>query len=273
MAYNQVMQTVAYSTYKTLCFVLRPLVVVSLFITSFGAQAGETSALELIENALDYWRSDSSYSVTEMVVHRPDWERTLTLQTWTRGEKDFLGRFTAPPKDAGNATLSTKKGMWIFTPKINQVIKLPASMLTQSWMGSDFSYNDLSRSDQIVQNFDHRIIEISEKEGHTRYTIESTPKADSPVVWGKQTTVIRDDLIILEETFYDQEMVAIKRMVTTDIAPLSGRLYPVEMRMIDLEERDNWTLIRVHEGRFNIPLPEYLFTLSNLRNPRPWSAP
>ena len=249
------------------------LIFLALFCFTSIAQANEEKALQLIEGTLDQWRSDYSYSVTEMVVHRPDWERSLTLQTWTRGKKDFLGRFTAPSKDAGNATLTLDKGMWIFTPKINQVIKLPASMLSQSWMGSDFSYNDLSRSDKIIQNFDHLVTDISNQDGHTLYTIESIPKAESPVVWGKQTIVIREDFIILEQTFYDQDMVPVKRMVTTDISLLGGRLYPVEVRMISLEEEDHWTQIQVHEGGFDIPLPGYLFTLSNLRNPRPWSAP
>jgi hypothetical protein len=208
-----------------------------------------------------------------MTIHRPQWQRSLSMTGFTRGREDALIRFTAPAKDAGNATLKVGSSMWIFTPKLNQVIKLPASMMAQSWMGSDFSYNDLSKSDQIIDDYTHRLIATTHADGHTEYTIESIPKSGAPVVWGKQQTRIRDDYVLLGETFFDQDMQAVKRLQTTKIGPLGGRPYPVVMRMTSVDEDGHWTELHYSAGMFDLKLPDYLFTLSNLRNPRPWKAP
>lgn len=228
---------------------------------------------DLVRNAIDYWRGDSSYMEVEMTVHRPDWERSLSMRGWTRGREDALIRFTAPAKDAGNATLKVGASMWIFTPKLNQVIKLPASMMAQSWMGSDFSYDDLAKSDRIVGDYTHELVATSEADGHTVYTIESTPKPDAPVVWGKQQLRIRDDFVLLEEAYFDQDMQLVKRLESTTIGPLGGRPYPVVMRMTDLTNDGHWTELRYRRANFGLELPAYLFTLSNLSNPRPWTAP
>jgi hypothetical protein len=239
--------------------------------SSAAAQAPDPG--DLIRKAVDYWRGDSSYIRVDMTVHRPQFERSLSMTGWTRGREDALIRFTAPPKDAGNATLKLGPSMWIFTPKLNQVIKLPASMMAQSWMGSDFSYNDLAKSDQIVNDYTHELTSTKQSNGHTEYTIRSIPKPGAPVVWGKQELRIRDDYVLLEESYFDQDMQLVKRLQTTKIGPLGGRPYSVVMRMTDFDEDGQWTELSYTEGVFDLELPEYLFTLSNLRNPRPWKAP
>ena len=138
---------------------------------------------------------------------------------------------------------------------------------------SDFSYNDLAKSDQIVNDYNHELTSTVEANGHVEYTVESTPKADAPVVWGKQVLRIRDDHVLLEEAFFDQDMQMIKRLEATEIGPLGGRPYPIVMRMTDLSEQDQWTELHYFDARFDLDLPDYLFTLSNLSNPRPWSLP
>ncbi len=244
-----------------------------LLVSSGRAGAQAPSADDLVRQAVDYWRGNSSYIRVDMIVHRPEWERSLGMAGWTRGREDALIRFTQPAKDAGNATLKVGAAMWIFTPKLNQVIKLPASMMAQSWMGSDLSYNDLAKSDQIVNDYTHALNGQDEVEGHTVYTIESTPKPDAPVVWGKQELRIRDDHVLLEESFFDQNMQLVKRLETTKVGPLGGRPYSVVMRMTDATHNGHWTELRYSEGVFDLSLPDYLFTLSNLRDPRPWTAP
>ncbi len=124
------------------------------------ATAATPDAQQLVKSAMDYWRSKTSYTEVAMSIHRPDWNRTMSMRGWTRGTTDSTIIFTSPRKDAGNATLKLDRTMWMFTPKLNQVIKLPASMMSQSWMGSDFSYNDLAKSDQIINEYTHKIIDI-----------------------------------------------------------------------------------------------------------------
>jgi outer membrane lipoprotein-sorting protein len=232
------------------------------------ATAAAPDAEAILRQAFDNYRAASSQTTVAMTIHRPDWERRMQLSAWTRGEDDALVRFTAPAKDAGSATLKLGRDSWVFNPKLNQVIKLPASMLSQSWMGSDFSYNDLSKSTDIITLYTHRLAASEQAGGHTVWTIEATPKPGAPVVWGKVALKIRDDFVLTEETFFDQDMRPARRMQTDRIGPLGARLYPLTMTMRPLDQPGRWTRIETLDGRFDIPVPAWLFTLSNLQNPR-----
>ncbi len=193
----------------------------------------------------------------------------MRMHTWTKGLDHSLIRFVAPKKDAGSASLKVKQDMWSFTPKINRIIKIPGSMMHQSWMGSDFSYNDLARDDDLIEQYTHRYLpEETSPEGDTLYVVESIPLDDAPVVWGKEIIKVREDNIIIEHTFFDQDMTPIKRLRTVKIAPLGGKLFPVELLMKNLENDGEWTKIIHHEVAFDLNLSSNLFTLSNLRNPR-----
>jgi outer membrane lipoprotein-sorting protein len=225
----------------------------------------------IVRAALQNWRGHSSYMEQKMVVHRPEWERETDMVSLTRGEKDALVRFTGPPKDAGNATLKLDQNMWIFTPRLNQVIKLPASMMAQPWMGSDFSYDDLAKSNRILTDYDLALKPEEEAGGHHVYVIEATPHPDAPVVWGKEVLRIRDDNVMLEHAYYDQQGALVRRMAASRIELLDGRPYPRELRMTDAEKEGHWTVVLTEAGHFDVKPPDYLFTQSNLRNPRAWS--
>ncbi|HLI66365.1 MAG TPA: outer membrane lipoprotein-sorting protein [Caulobacteraceae bacterium] len=226
------------------------------------------NADQILQRAFDNYRAKTSQTTVAMTIHRPTWERRMGVTSWTRGETDALVRFTAPPADAGNATLKLGNDTWVYNPKLNQVIKLPASMMSQSWMGSDFSYNDLSKSEDLLTSYTHRLIATEQAGGHTVWTIESTPKPGAPIVWGKVTIKIRDDSVILEETFFDQDMRPARRMTADKVGVIAGRPYPVSLTMQPLDKPGQWTRVETQAGRFDAGAPAYLFTLSNLQNPR-----
>jgi outer membrane lipoprotein-sorting protein len=222
----------------------------------------------IVKEALDYWRDTSSFAEIAMTVHRPEWERESLMKSWTRGDKDALVRFVEPAKDAGSATLKLGDNMWIYTPRLDRVIKLPFSMMAQSWMGSDFSYNDLAKSDDLLLHFENRIVSEEEQEGHKVYVIEAIPHPDAPVIWGKEVVKVRDDHLLLEETFFDQDLKAVKTLKATQIGPMGGKTYVTRMRMEELEKAGHWTEITYRRAEFGLKLPGALFTLANLRNPR-----
>ena len=232
-----------------------------------------TSAADLIEAVLERTRGLSSYSEMSMTVHRPKWERNSALKAWTRGDTDSLIRFTRPAREAGNGTLKAGNQMWTYTPKLNRVIRLPSSMMGQSWGGSDFSYNDLARSDELKEYFDHSFEVTTDSteanaDGHRVFVITSVPHADAPVVWGKQELKIRDDVVLLEQTFFDQDMKPLKRMIGHDIKDVGdGRIIAMRMRMHSLEDDDHWTEIVYQDIDFNVELKDQLFTQFSLKNP------
>ncbi|OZG71196.1 hypothetical protein BTA51_22115 [Hahella sp. CCB-MM4] len=233
--------------------------------------AAQPDPTQLIKETFDNWRGESSYTEVTMTVHRPDWERSMSMLALTLGEEDSLVRFTAPAKDAGNATLKLEDDMWIFNPRLNQILKLPASMMAQSWMGSDFSYNDLAKANDVLTEYTHKLISHIQQDGHTVYEVEAMPKPDSATVWGKLVIHIRDDGVMLGEDYYDQDMKLLKRMQTVKVDTLGGRPYPVAMTMQKADVGDAWTTIEYLNGQFNIDIPQSMFTKSNLRNPRPFT--
>ncbi|MGE0813428.1 MAG: outer membrane lipoprotein-sorting protein [Vicinamibacterales bacterium] len=237
-----------------------------------GAPAPDAAAI--VKRAIDYWRGRSSYTLMAMTVHRPDSERRSVTRAWTRGAKDALVRFMEPARDAGNATLKLGDDMWVFAPRLNRVVKIPFSMMASSWMGSDFSYNDLAKSDQLVVDFDNRLTGTETSDGHVVYVIEATPHRSAPVIWGKEVVKIRDDDLLLEQTFFDQDGRPVKRLSAQAIGMLGGRRAVTRLRMATLEAADEWTELDYRDARFDLALPDGLFTQSNLRNPRPeWERP
>jgi outer membrane lipoprotein-sorting protein len=232
------------------------------------AGPADADATQLLKAAFDNWRANSSRTEIAMTVHRADWERTSQMTARTRGDDDALVRFTGPAKDAGNATLKLGDDTWVFNPKLNQVIKLPASMMSQSWMGSDFSYSDLSKANDILTKYTHHILGTEESDGHTITEIEAIPKPGAPVVWGKLVARVREDGVLIGETYFDQDMKPVRTMTTDDVAVVGGRPYPKIMTMRPADSPTNWTRIETISGAFDIEQPDYFFTLSNLQNPR-----
>jgi len=238
----------------------------TLLLSSVRAQ--ETDAAQLVRNAMDHWRGLTSYSDMTMTIHRPDWERSMTMKSWSKGDKRSLVRVVEPRKDAGNGTLLNDGSMWTFTPRINRIIKVPSSMMSQSWMGSDFSNKDISKSTDIIDQYDHELVGREERDGHTYFTISSVPHEDAAVVWGKEILIVRDDYVLMEQQFWDQDGILVKSMKTLEVKEMGGRAVARVMRMGKVDSPEEWTQLTANAIEFDLELPDSLFTLSSLRNPR-----
>ncbi len=239
-----------------------------LFILFQSPNAQAVDARSLVEDSFNYMRGKSSVATVVMTVHRPDWERKMTIKAWTRGRKNSLFYIDSPPKDHGNGTLKKGREMWMYNPKINRVIKVPPSMMSQSWMGSDFSNNDLAKSDSLLTDYTHSIIGTESLNGKKVYLIKSMPKPDAPVVWGMQKLKIREDLIWLSQEFFDEDLAPVKKMTTFEIQMLSGKLYPKVWRMRKVDEENKYTELNYTSLVFKFDLPDSLFTLTSLRKAR-----
>jgi outer membrane lipoprotein-sorting protein len=233
-----------------------------------GSAAWSQDATQIVRESLEYWRGVSSYTEMTMTIHRPDWERSMSMRGWSQGQKKSLVRVTAPKKDAGNGTLMDDNNMWSYSPKVNRVIKVPSSMMGQSWMGSDFSNKDVSRADDVIEYYTHTLLGTEAVDGHTVYEIEAVPKEDAPVVWGKEILKIRDDKVMIAEDFYDQDGVLVKSLKSLEIAEMGGRVIATRQRMQKTDAPDEWTEMQVSATDYDVDLTNNIFTLSNLRNPR-----
>ena len=250
------MNTLQRLTFFCLCF--------GLALPAAGAQ----NAKDLVRAAFDHYRGQASRATIEMVIHRPSWERSMTMDAWTKGTSESLIRITAPAKDEGNGTLKDGRDMWTYNPKVNRVIKLPPSLMSQAWMGSDFSNNDLSKTDSILNEYTHTRVGTETRDGHTVFVIKSMPNPGAPVVWGMQMLTIRDDNVLLSQEFYDEELQAVKKMTADDIQMLGGRMFPRIWKMQEQGADDQYTLLRYQQLEFLDDLPDRLFTVQELKTLR-----
>ena len=247
------------------------LLLLGLLLVAPLAQATEVDTpapRDLIRAAMEHWRGVTSYSEMTMTIRRSDWQRSFSMQAWTEGDKLSLVRVIEPKRDAGNGTLVKDQHMWTFSPKINRILKLPSSMMNQSWMGSDFSNKDISKSTDIIDQYNHRLLKTETRDDHVLYTIESIPHEEAAVVWGKEILVIRDDYVMLRQEFCDQDNILVKEMNATAIEIMDNRTIASTVRMHKLETPSEWTEMIVDDIDFDIEISDNLFTLSNLRNPR-----
>ena len=231
-----------------------------LVLSPYLVVAEERDGKTIVRDAINHWRGLSSYTEMTMIIHRSDWERSMTMQAWTKGDDRSLVRVIEPKKDRGNGTLTDDNNMWSYSPKINRVIKVPSSMMAQSWMGSDFSNKDVVRADDIVDEYEHTVLSVETTEdGVTVFEIESVPHEDAAVVWGSEVMRIREDHVVLEHSFFDQDGELVKSLKTMEITNMGGRTIAKQQRMSKADEPD---------VRYEVDLKDSLFTLSNLRNPR-----
>lgn len=246
---------------KSLCLVL-------VFSVACPVLALAQDAESLVKAAFDYMRGKASVSTATMTIHRPDWQRSMTIKAWTLGQSDSIFYIIDPPKDSGNGTLKKGGEMWMYNPKVNRVINLPPSMMSQGWMGSDFSNNDLAKTDSLIKDYVHTLEGSETIDGKKVFHIKSMPKPRAPVVWGMQKLKIREDHIFLQEDYYDEDLKLVKSLTLLDIKPLGGKLYPAKWRMQKAGVKDEYTVVGYEKLEFKDSLPEDLFTLSSLRNPR-----
>lgn len=240
----------------------------ALFTAAIAPLAETPDATEIVRSAVDHWRGLASYSEMTMTIHRPDWERTMSMRAWTKGDEKSLVRVTEPKKDRGNATLTDGNSMWSFSPKVNRIIKIPSSMMSQSWLGSDFSNRDIAKADDIVDKYRHRLLSITETDGSNVYEIESVPLEEAAVVWGREVLKIRADHVVLEHRFFDQDDRPVKVLRTLEVAEKGGRTIAARQRMGDVDSPDEWTEVRIDAVDYDVDIGDTVFTLSNLRNPR-----
>ncbi|MDY6951815.1 MAG: outer membrane lipoprotein-sorting protein [Thermodesulfobacteriota bacterium] len=236
-----------------------------LIVSALWTEARARDAKAVVEAGFNYMRGKTSVSVVAMTVHRPGWERANMIKAWTKGQDQSLFRIIAPPKDKDNGTLKKGREMWTYNPKVNRVIKIPPSMMSQAWMGSDFSNNDLSKTDSLINDYVHTMVGTETHEGKKVFVIKSMPKPEAPVVWGMQRLKIREDHIFLVQEFFDEDLAPVKKLTTLEIQMLGGKLFPKLWKMQKADVKDEYTQLEYRELAFDKDLPDSQFTISSLK--------
>lgn len=246
-----------------------PLAALLLIFLAAGAPCAadrDPSDITAVVRHLDrLYRSSSSIAELEMNITTPHWQRTLALRAWTEGSRKTFIRILSPLKDRDVATLRLGAEMWNYLPAVNKIIKIPPSMMTGSWMGSDFSNDDLVKESSLLDDYRYRRITPAGAEPELIY-IEFMPKEDTPIVWAKIVTALRaEDWLPVSEQFYDEHGAVLRVMTFSDIRDFGGRRLPSVMKMAPANKPGHTTVMRYRSIRFDVPLNADVFTLRNLR--------
>jgi len=227
------------------------------------------SATEIIERVDAKMRGESSRSEMTMTIVRPEWSREISMKGWALGNEYSLILITAPARDQGTAFLKREKEIWNWQPTIDRVVKLPPSMMTQSWMGSDFTNDDLVKESSIVNDYNHFLKGDTTIDGYESWKIELIPKDNAAVVWGKiEAFVGKEDFIELLVKYYDEDGYLINTLELSEIKIMDDRVIPTKLVMIPTENPDRRTVIKYDQIEFNVDLTEDFFSMRNMKRIR-----
>lgn len=239
--------------------------VLSLLTTFLSAQ----DASEIIKKVDQKMRGNSSSTNMTMKIVRPDWSREISMKGWSLGTDFSLILITAPARDQGTGFLKRDRELWNWQPTIDRVIKLPPSMMTQSWMGSDFTNDDLVKESSIVNDYDHFIRGDTTITARDAWKIELIPKEGAPVVWGRILIYVsKADYIELLIKYYDEDDFLINTMILSDIREMGGRVIPARMDMIPAENPEHRTVIHYNDIQFDIGISEDFFSIQKMKRIR-----
>jgi hypothetical protein len=245
------------------------IILITFFLAFFIplADAGSLSEQEIkdiIRHSDQLYRSDYSYSELKMEITTPHWSRTLEMKAWTKGMDETFIRIISPKKEQGVATLRIKNEMWNYLPRINKVIKIPPSMMMSSWMGSDFTNDDLVKEFSLFEDYTYKLTQVEDETKGLIY-IDCIPREDLPVVWSHIVTAVREkDHIPVWQRYYDEKDSLMRVLKYGDVKTFDGRTIPSTIELIPQNKEGHKTVIRYLKLQFNLKLGEEVFSLRNL---------
>ena len=223
-------------------------------------------AKEIIKKAHNKMEGQSSQMEMVMTVVRPTWQRTVSFESWAKGRDYSLTMITAPAKESGQTFLKLKNDMWSWNPTINRMIKLPPSMMSQGWMGSDYSNDDILKESSIVVDYHHKIVGDSTITGYACYQIQLDPKEEAAVVWGKIIMwVSKKEYYQLRTEYFDEDDYLVKTHLLSDIKFMYDRKIPTHFEIIPEDKPNQKTLVDITRVKFNIKIPESFFSQQNMK--------
>ncbi|MFH4557159.1 outer membrane lipoprotein-sorting protein [Vibrio diabolicus] len=243
--------------YKTFC------VLACVLLSSFSYAE---SAFDIVQKSDQAMRGKSSYSEATMKIVRPDWSRSMTMKSWTKGTELSLVLVTAPAKDKGSASLKRHREMWNWVPSIERVIKIAPSMLSQSWMGSDLTNDDLINQSSIVVDYQHQLLQSETFDGDKVWVVDALAKPDAPVVWSKvRLWISQTSLLQRKVEFYDEFDELVNVLTTYDVKTLGGRDVATRMEMQPIDKPGNKTVLITHEAQFDFDIDDDFFSQQQMK--------
>lgn len=242
----------------------------ALAVTTVFGHGQKMTAEEIIKKAEDKFMGEKTSQGTMTIkIIRPAWQRNITAKSWSKGKDFSLTLITAPAKEKGQSFLKRYNELWSWNPTISRMIKLPPSMMSQGWMGSDYSNDDILRETSILDDYYQKLLGEEEAQGYECYKIELIPREEAAVVWGKIITWIsKDEYFQMKAEYYDEEGYLIRTMLSSDVKTFDDRKLPSIMEIIPEEEEGQKTVVILESLVFNKPMSDSFFSQQNMKRVR-----
>lgn len=219
---------------------------------------------EVVDHLDELYRAGSSHAVMTMTVVRERGTRELTIESWSQGDDEALMVIRSPAREAGTATLRTEEGLWNYGPRADRLIRIPTGLLSESWMGSHFTNDDLMRETSYQDDYETEL-SWAERSGERRLLVTMTPRPDAPVVYTRVLFWLTpDDWIPVAQEFYDRGEL-IRTMTFDRVRTVDGRWIPMRMTLTPADEPDQRTVMEYNELELDVPVDPELFTRRGLR--------
>jgi len=220
---------------------------------------------ELLDRTDDINRGESSTAVMSMQVKTDRYERSMKMRAKSKGEERSLIVILEPAKDAGISTLKVEDNLWNYMPKVDRTMKVPAGMMSGSWMGSHLSNDDLVRNSRLRDDFTYEMTEEPADDGTGHWVIELVPKPDAPVVWGKVVVTIRPDEVPEKIKYFDEKGTLVRTLAFDDVQEVDGRKVPMKMSVVPGDKPGEYTRITYEELDFGVDHDDKTFSLQALK--------
>jgi len=240
------------------------LLIILLTVPSIFLSAQD--AKEIIKKSDELMQGETNYSEMTMQIVRPKWTRSVSFKSCSKGSDFSITLITDPANEQGQTFLKVKNEMWNWNPTISKVVKLGPSMLSQGWMGSDFSNDELLNESSIVADYTHEILTTETVSLKSCYKIECTPNSDAEVVWGKQIRWIsKDTYMTLKTEYYDEDDYLVKTETASEIKTMDGKEMPTKFEIIPADEPNNKTIVTMDKIIFDIEVDESFFSQQTMK--------
>lgn len=232
--------------------------------------AQDFGATDIVRKADEKFNGEKTgYSIMSMTIIRPAWQRTIEFKSWTMEDDYALALITAPARDKGQTFLKRKNEMWSWNPAISRLIKLPPSMMSQGWMGSDYTNDDILKESSVVDDYTHSSEGEEMIEGRMCHKVKLLAKPDADVLWSFQIWwVDMKEFIALKAELYDEDGLLVRSEFAKDLKVFDGRLLPSLLELVPAENPGNKTVLKITEMQFNVRMEESFFSQQNMKTVR-----
>lgn len=246
------------------------LFILAIALMSASMPSADMDLKDIISKAENRLRGNSSIADMTITIVRPKYTRDIQMKSWSKGEKNSVMYIIEPVRDRGIVYLKRDREIWNYLPSLERNIKMPPSMMNQSWMGTDLSNDDLVQKTSLADDFQHELMEDETISGVACYHIKLIPNEDAEVIWGRiDIWVDKEHFNIMKQEQFDEDIELANTMIAFDVKEMSGKTLPTRMEFTPADKPKQKTVMRYNSIQFDAEIPDHFFTTQYMTKLKP----